>query len=116
MAWLPSVTVCPTRRNCMSLTEGPPETTLDFAGTRGARRPTSFRWVICALLFFATTVNYVDRSVLSVLSPTLKEKIGWTDTNYGDINAAFQASYAIGLLLAGRMIDVIGVRFGYAIA
>jgi ACS family hexuronate transporter-like MFS transporter len=100
----------------MSLTEGPPETTLDFAGTRGRLRPTRFRWVICALLFFATTVNYVDRSVLSVLAPTLKQKIGWTDTNYGDINAAFQASYAIGLLAAGRMVDAIGVRLGYALA
>jgi MFS transporter, ACS family, hexuronate transporter len=100
----------------MSLIEGPPDTTIDVAGTHGTHRPTSFRWVICTLLFFATTVNYVDRSVLSVLAPTLKAKIHWTDTNYGDINAAFTAAYAVGLLLAGRMIDVIGVRFGYAIA
>ena len=56
----------------MSLTEGPPETTLDFTGRY---RPTRFRWVICMLLFFATTVNYVDRSVLSVLAPTLKQTI-----------------------------------------
>ena len=100
----------------MSLTEGPPETTIDFAGTHGTHRPTSFRWVICTLLFFATTVNYMDRSVLSVLAPTLQQKIHWTDTNYGDINAAFTAAYAVGLLVAGRMIDVIGVRFGYSIA
>jgi ACS family hexuronate transporter-like MFS transporter len=97
----------------MSLTEGPPDTTIDYAGTM---RPTRFRWVICTLLFFATTVNYVDRSVLSVLAPTLKDKIHWTDTNYGDINAAFTAAYAVGLLLAGRLIDVIGVRFGYTVA
>jgi len=96
--------------------ESPPDTTIDIAGTRGSLGPTHFRWVICTLLFFATTVNYVDRSVLSVLAPTLKQKIGWTDTNYGDINAAFQAAYAIGLLLCGRVIDIIGVRFGYAIA
>ncbi|HEX4053380.1 MAG TPA: MFS transporter [Tepidisphaeraceae bacterium] len=100
----------------MSLTEGPPETTIDVAGTHGSLRPTRFRWVICTLLFFATTVNYVDRSVLSVLAPTLQQKIHWTDTQYGNINAAFTAAYAVGLLLAGRMIDIIGVRFGYAIA
>jgi ACS family hexuronate transporter-like MFS transporter len=96
--------------------ESPPDTTIDIAGAHGSLVPTHFRWVICTLLFFATTVNYVDRSVLGVLAPTLKQKIGWTDTNYGDINAAFQAAYAIGLLLSGRLIDIIGVRFGYAIA
>jgi ACS family hexuronate transporter-like MFS transporter len=100
----------------MSLIEGPPETTIDIAGTHGSLRPTRYRWVICTLLFFATTVNYVDRSVLSVLAPTLKQKIHWTDTEYGYINAAFTAAYAVGLLVAGRMIDIIGVRFGYAIA
>jgi len=57
------------------------------AGTIGR-----YRWVICALLFAATTINYVDRSVLAVLSPTLKDKIGWTDTQYGDMNAKFQAA------------------------
>ncbi|HSV15812.1 MAG TPA: MFS transporter [Tepidisphaeraceae bacterium] len=75
-----------------------------------------YRWVICALLFFATTVNYVDRSVLAVLAPTLKQKIGWTDTNYGDINAAFSAAYAIGLLAAGWFIDKFGTRMGYTVA
>jgi MFS transporter, ACS family, aldohexuronate transporter len=100
----------------MSLTEGPPESTIDIAGTHGSRRPTSYRWVICTLLFFATTVNYVDRSVLGVLEPTLQQKIHWTATQYGYINAAFTAAYAVGLLVAGRLIDLIGVRFGYAIA
>jgi ACS family hexuronate transporter-like MFS transporter len=74
----------------------------------------NYRWVICALLFAATTINYVDRSVLAVLSPTLQTKIGWTDTQYGDINAKFQAAYAVGLLLAGGLIDRFGTRFGYA--
>src|SRR5258708_38416403 len=100
----------------MSLTEGPPETTIDIAGTHGKLRPTRYRWVICTLLFFATTVNYVDRSVFSVLAPTLKDKIGWTDTNYGDINGAFTAAYALGLLVAGRVIDLVGVRLGYTVA
>jgi ACS family hexuronate transporter-like MFS transporter len=101
--------------NFMTLIEQPPDTTIDVTG-KGLPEKSSFRWVICTLLFFATTVNYVDRAVLSVLAPTLKQKIGWTDTNYGDINAAFQAAYAIGLLFCGRLIDVVGVRFGYAIA
>jgi ACS family hexuronate transporter-like MFS transporter len=75
-----------------------------------------YRWVICALLFFATTINYVDRQVLGVLAPTLQQKIGWSATNYGDINAAFSAAYAIGLLVAGGLIDRYGTRFGYATA
>jgi MFS transporter, ACS family, hexuronate transporter len=81
-----------------------------------AKRVGNFRWVICALLFFATTVNYVDRSVLSVLAPTLKQQIHWSDTNYGDINAAFSAAYAVGLLIAGRLIDRFGTRWGYTVA
>lgn len=97
----------------MSLETRPPVSTIDYAAS-GAR-PTRFRWVICALLFFATTVNYVDRSVLGVLAPTLQQKIGWSDTNYGDINAAFTAAYAIGLLFAGWLIDAIGTRVGYAL-
>lgn len=75
---------------------------------------THYRWVICALLFFATTINYVDRSVFSVLESTLKEEIGWTATEFGDINANFNLAYAIGFLIAGWMIDKFGVRFGYA--
>lgn len=74
------------------------------------------RWVICALLFFATTINYVDRSVFGVLEPELKEAIGWTATEFGDINANFNLAYAIGFLFAGWMIDRIGVRWGYAIS
>jgi len=97
----------------MSLETRPPVSTLDY--TTPGSRPTRFRWVICALLFFATTVNYVDRSVLAVLAPTLQQKIGWSDTNYGDINAAFTAAYAIGLLFAGWLIDAIGTRVGYAL-
>ena len=57
-----------------------------------------YRWIICALLFFATTINYVDRGVLGVLEPTLQKTIRWTATQYGDINAAFTAAYAIGFL------------------
>jgi len=75
-----------------------------------------YRWVICGLLFFATTVNYVDRQVLGILSKDLKLAIGWTEVDYGNIVAAFNAAYAFGLLLAGRLMDRIGTRAGYALA
>jgi ACS family hexuronate transporter-like MFS transporter len=73
------------------------------------------RWSICAMLFYATTVNYMDRQVLGILSPTLQHSIGWTETQYGYIIAAFQIAYAAGLLVAGRVIDRVGTRKGYAI-
>jgi ACS family hexuronate transporter-like MFS transporter len=72
------------------------------------------RWWICGLLFLATTINYVDRAVLGVLAPTLRAEIGWSDQDYGVINAAFTLAYAIGFLFAGWFIDRVGVRFGYA--
>jgi len=74
-----------------------------------------YRWVICALLFFATTVNYVDRAVLGVLAPTLRAEIGWTDQHYGYISGAFTLAYAIGYLFAGWLIDKIGTRIGYTL-
>src|SRR5450432_1405332 len=73
------------------------------------------RWTVCALLFFATTINYVDRQVLSILAKTLETSVGWNSLQYGYITAAFQAAYAIGLLMAGRFIDRVGTRKGYAI-
>src|SRR5215212_3019163 len=75
----------------------------------------SYRWLICALLFFATTINYVDRSVLGVLAPTLRKEIGWSDSQYGQISAAFTLAYAIGFLFAGWFIDRFGTRIGYAV-
>jgi ACS family hexuronate transporter-like MFS transporter len=75
-----------------------------------------YRWVICALLFFATTINYVDRSVLGVLAPQLGDEIGWTNTQYGDINATFLFAYAVGFLVVGRFIDRVGTRVGYAVS
>ena len=74
-----------------------------------------YRWFICALIFFATTINYVDRAVLGVLAPTLRSEIGWTDQQYGYISAAFTLAYAIGFLFAGWFIDKVGTRIGYAL-
>jgi len=75
-----------------------------------------YRWTICALLFFGTTMNYVDRQVLGLLAPELQTRIGWTEVQYGYIVTAFQAAYALGLLLMGRLIDLIGTRVGYALS
>jgi ACS family hexuronate transporter-like MFS transporter len=75
-----------------------------------------YRWTICALLFFGTTMNYVDRQVLGLLAPELQTKIGWNEVQYGYIVTAFQAAYALGLLLMGRLIDLIGTRVGYALS
>ncbi|MDR6782116.1 ACS family hexuronate transporter-like MFS transporter [Pedobacter africanus] len=74
----------------------------------------NYRWTICALLFFATTVNYLDRQVLSLLKPHLEEIFGWTNSDYADIAAVFQFTYAISMLFAGRIIDKLGTKKGYA--
>ena len=76
----------------------------------------TFRWVILALVFFATTINYIDRQVIGILAPTLKQEIGWSDVEYGYIVTAFTGAYALGLLIAGKVIDSIGTRIGYAFA
>lgn len=74
------------------------------------------RWRVCALLFFATTINYMDRQVLGILAPDLQRIIGWNELQYGYIVTAFQAAYAVGLLIMGSVIDRIGTRRGYAVA
>jgi ACS family hexuronate transporter-like MFS transporter len=76
----------------------------------------NYRWVICALLFFATTINYVDRTVLGVLEPELRKVFEWSATQYGDIQSAFSLAYAIGFLFAGWMMDRIGTRWGFSIS
>jgi MFS transporter, ACS family, hexuronate transporter len=76
----------------------------------------SYRWTICALVFFATTVNYLDRQVLSLLQPNLEEIFGWTNTDYANIQAVFQFTYAISMLFAGRIIDKLGTRWGFGVA
>lgn len=75
-----------------------------------------YRWTICALVFFATTINYLDRSVISLLKTNLEKEFFWTETDYANIVVAFQFSYAVGLLLAGRFIDSVGTKIGYAVS
>jgi ACS family hexuronate transporter-like MFS transporter len=75
-----------------------------------------YRWTICFLLFFATTINYLDRQVTGVLAPTLQAEFGWSETQYANITSWWTAAYAIGFLFVGRFIDKVGVRIGFAVA
>lgn len=77
-------------------------------------KPGRYRWTIVALIFAATTINYIDRQVIGILAPTLQKEIGWSESEYGYIIAAFTAAYAIGLLVIGKTIDSIGTKIGYA--
>jgi MFS transporter, ACS family, hexuronate transporter len=87
-----------------------------FEGVGG--RVGRYRWVICAMLFFATTINYIDRQVLGILATdeTFKRTIGWNEAEYGYVNTAFQAAYAIGLLIVGNLMDRFGTRKGFSLA
>src|SRR4051812_43473820 len=101
-----------------SLAEPGQPAPLNYAGAQTVSPPpwyASYRWLICGLLFFATTVNYVDRAVFGVLGPTLRDEFGWTATQFGDINAAFTLAYAIGFIFVGWFIDRVGTRWGYTI-
>jgi MFS transporter, ACS family, hexuronate transporter len=75
-----------------------------------------YRWVICGLLFFAATINYIDRQIVGILKPTLQAEFGWSEIDYADIVFAFQLAYAVAFLFAGRMIDWLGTRTGFVIA
>jgi ACS family hexuronate transporter-like MFS transporter len=75
-----------------------------------------FRWFVCGLLFYATTVNYMDRVVMGILKTTISHDLHWTDSDYGQITAVFQLGYALMLPVAGRLIDWLGLRFGYPLA
>jgi ACS family hexuronate transporter-like MFS transporter len=75
-----------------------------------------YRWTICGLLFFATTVNYLDRAVISLLKSTLTTEFKWDDGDYANIEIVFKISYALGMLGAGRLIDKLGTKIGYALA
>jgi MFS transporter, ACS family, hexuronate transporter len=100
---------------------------MDPAATTATREPNSdaagvtsragyLRWVICALLLFGTTKNYMDRQVLGVLKTTLQHDLGWNEIDYGNLVFAFQAAYAVGMVAVGRLVDRIGTRLGYALA
>ncbi len=91
-----------------SVTSAPPEGLGPVIGRH--------RWLICALLFLATTVNYIDRQILSLLKPILDKELGWTNAEFGQVNAAFQGAYAIGLLLFGIFVDRFGTKIGYAVS
>jgi ACS family hexuronate transporter-like MFS transporter len=75
-----------------------------------------FRWVICVLLLFGTTKNYMDRNVLAVLNKTLQHDLGWSEIDYSNLVVAFQAAYAVGMVVVGRLIDKLGTRLGYSLA
>jgi ACS family hexuronate transporter-like MFS transporter len=74
-----------------------------------------YRWTICALVFYATTINYLDRQVISLLKPTLEKEFNWSESDYSNIVVAFQFAYALGMVGAGRFIDKIGTKLGYAL-
>jgi len=88
----------------------------DLAPASGLTRVGNFRWVICALLLFGVTKNYMDRQLLGVLKTTLQHDFGWNDIQYGHLVSYFQMAYAAGMLLVGRLIDRFGTRAGYALA
>src|SRR5215472_4456573 len=71
-----------------------------------------YRWTICALLFFSTTINYMDRQVLGLLKPVLMPQLHWTEANFGDIVATFSLFYAFGYVGVGRFMDKVGVKIG----
>jgi predicted MFS family arabinose efflux permease len=73
------------------------------------------RWIVCAMLFAATSINYMDRQVIAILKPTLESAIGLTEVHYAYVVDAFQVAYAIGLLAAGFIVDKLGTRIGYLI-
>jgi MFS transporter, ACS family, hexuronate transporter len=74
-----------------------------------------YRWTICGLIFFATTINYIDRNVISFMKSTFTKDMGWSDGDYANIEIVFKLFYAIGMLFAGRIIDKLGTKLGYGI-
>ncbi len=93
-----------------------PSTSTPPPATKQQDKPGGFRWVVCTLLFFAITINYLDRQLLSILKKPLSDELGWTDADYGWITAAFSFAYAFGYLVAGRTMDWIGVKRGLPLA
>src|SRR5476651_650389 len=84
--------------------------------TLTAEKIGKYRWSICGLIFFATTINYIDRSVISFLKSTFTQTLHWTDGDYANVEITFKIFYAIGLLGAGHMVDKLGTKIGYGVA
>ncbi|WP_229743155.1 MFS transporter [Hymenobacter qilianensis] len=95
-----------------SPTQSPPGTPLAAASDKMSK----YRWTICALVFFATTVNYLDRAVISLLKPYLETEFNWNSGDYANIEIAFKVAYSLGMLVAGRIIDALGTKIGYALS
>jgi ACS family hexuronate transporter-like MFS transporter len=95
------------------MTEATASPTVTGAAVERAGR---YRWVIVALLFAATAINYIDRQMIGVLKPTLTAEFGWSESDFADIVFWFQVAYAIGYISFGRVVDKVGARLGYAIA
>jgi ACS family hexuronate transporter-like MFS transporter len=90
-----------------------------MAGTQGeapAGRVGSYRWVVCALLFFATTINYIDRQILALIKEFLDAELHWSNETFGWVNGAFQLAYALGLFVFGWFVDRYGTKIGYAVS
>src|SRR4051794_292505 len=97
------------------------QTKADSIGRAGSlalstSRVGKFRWVICALLFFITTINYMDRQIIGVLKPVLAQDLHWSEIDYGNIVFFFQLAYAAGYVGMGRFMDLVGVRVGLTVA
>jgi ACS family hexuronate transporter-like MFS transporter len=88
----------------------------NVAVQQAAARVGHYRWVIVALLFLATVINYIDRQMLGVLKPTLSADLGWSELDFANVVFWFQTAYAIGYIGFGRIVDLIGARLGYAVA
>ena len=100
----------------MPATTGPDRNSTPTAAPSPTHPLTNYRWVVCALLLFATTINYIDRQILSLIKEILDEKIGWTNEQFGWVNSAFQFAYGIGLLGFGWFVDRFGTKIGYAVS
>jgi ACS family hexuronate transporter-like MFS transporter len=93
-----------------------PTSSVEAADAGSGSGPGRARWLICALLFFAATVNYMDRQVIALLKPTLQMQLGWTEIDFGRIVATFTFAYGVGSLVVGKLIDRLGTRVGFALA
>jgi ACS family hexuronate transporter-like MFS transporter len=93
-----------------------PSKKISQSSTLGITGIGKYRWTICALVFFATTINYLDRQTISLLKTDLDAEFGWTKTDYANITVAFQLTYALAMFGVGRLIDKLGTKIGYALS